>query len=138
MRCLLLYTDQRLKRSGPHPLLARGQPVTSACVCISKKIDRGGSSIGRMLLSNGNAQIQSVQEHGYVPETQFGAKNQNVKSLGEHLPSMDRTLSPIPDTTEREEKKKRHEQKKGRNEKKEGRKEGKNTSYHGIARVPVF
>lgn len=51
--------------------------------------------------------LQSVQEHGYIPETRFGAKNQDVKSLGEHLPSMDRTLSPIPDTTNRERKKKK-------------------------------
>lgn len=66
--------------------------------------------------------LQSVQEHGYIPETQFGAKNQDVKSLGEHLPSMDRTLSPIPDTTEREEKKKKTRTKE-RKERKERRKE---------------
>lgn len=73
--------------------------------------------------------LQSVQEHGYVPETQFGAKNQDVKSLGEHLPSMDRTQSPIPDTTEREEKKK----KKNTNKRKEGtkrKKEGKKARTH--------
>lgn len=65
--------------------------------------------------------LQSVQEHGYVPETRFGAKNQDVKSLGEHLPSMDRTLSPIPDTT------KRGRRKKNTNKRK---KEGKKARTH--------